>query len=76
MKQQKNRLRRIASNQVTTPEGRCLIQYVVELENGTLANLFPLSRELPNTEWFQGEIVLQQQTDGSVRAYYKGKAIT
>ena len=76
MKQIKpTRLRRIASNEVITPEGQSLIQYVVELWDGYVERYFPLQQEMSNTEWMQGQIILKKDTKG-IRAYYKGISIT
>ena len=75
MKQKKTQLRRIASNEVLTPEGRCLKQQVVELADGVVFRLYPLEMELANTEWLQGRMVLRKEND-SVRAYYNNKPLT
>jgi hypothetical protein len=76
MKQTKIQFRRIASNEVITPEGQCLIQHVVELSDGIVSSLYPLTMEQANTEWMQGRLVLVKSPDGLVRAYYKNKPLT
>ena len=76
MSHSNNPIRRIASNQVITPTGHCMTLQVLELRDGLLVDLYPLTHEMANTQWFQGEIVLRKCDDGAVRAYYKGKPIT
>jgi len=76
MKQAKTVFRRIASNEVLTPQGQCLSQQVMELTDGVVTNLYPLVQELSNTEWMQGQIVLKSCPNNIVHAYYKGKKLT
>lgn len=76
MKRKKTVFRRIASNEIVTHEGLCLIQHVVELENGIVSRLYPLEMELANTEWFQGRLILKKDNDGQVCAYYKDNPLT
>ena len=76
MRQAKTVFRRIASNEVITPEDQLLFQQVIELTDGVVTNLYPLVMEIPNTEWMQGRLVLRKCADGLVRAYYKGKILT
>ena len=76
MRQAKTVFRRIASNEVLTPQGQCLSQQVIELTDGVVTNLYPLVQELSNTEWMQGQIVLKSCPNNIVRAYYKGKILT
>ena len=76
MKQNKTQFRRIASNEVETPEGRCLRQQVIELTDGVVSRLYPLERELANTEWLRGRLILRKDSDDSVRAYYDDKPLT
>ena len=76
MKQAKTVFRRIASNEVITPENQCLFQQVIELTDGVVTNQYPLVMEIPNTEWVRGQLVLRKCADGLVRAYYKGKILT
>ena len=73
----KTPLRRIACNELITPEGQCLTLCVVELsDDGQVVRHYSLSKELPHTEWWQGRLNLRRDGDGIVRAYYKDKAIT
>ena len=76
MKQKKTQLRRIASNEVLTPEGKCLTLQVVELSEGVVSSLYPLQMEQASTEWFQGRLILKKESDDSVRAYYNNKPLT
>ena len=76
MRQAKTVFRRIASNEVMTPENQCLFQQVIELKDGVVTNLYPLVMEIPKTEWVQGRLILRKGADGFVRAYYKGKILT
>lgn len=76
MKQKQTVFRRIASNEVVTPEGQILRLQVVELTDGVVSSLYPLEAEQASTEWFRGRMVLLKDDDGSVRAYYNYKPIT
>ena len=76
MKQRKTVLRRIASNEVVTPEGQRLTQHVVELSNGVVSRVYPLLMEQANTEWMRGRLVLEKDSDNLVRAYYNDKPLT
>lgn len=78
MEQQKKiPYRRIASNELITLEGKSLTRCVVELsEDGQVIRHYFLTRELPYTEWMQGQLKLSLDDDGKVRVYYKGKPIT
>ena len=75
MKQTKTQFRRIASNEVVTPEGQCLKQQVVELTDGVVSRLYPLEMEQANTEWFVGRVILKESDDGHIQAYYNNKPI-
>lgn len=68
------RSRRIASNELITPEGKLLTQQVVLLEEGFVVRTHPLEKEEANTEWFQGQIILKREKDG-IRAYYKNQQL-
>lgn len=67
--------RRIACNEVMTPEGQSLTLCVITLEQGYVVRMHPLDGEEPQTEWLQGKIVLKRQNSG-LRAYYNGKLLT
>ena len=67
--------RRIACNELITPEGQCLTLYSVEISEGFVTGQFPLLQETANTEWMRGRVVLRKDDDGRVRAYYQEKLI-
>ena len=67
--------RRIASNEVTTPEGQILTRYVVELaEDSTVCDLYPLTQEMAFTEWMQGRLEVRNE-NGCRRVYYNNKLV-
>ena len=73
MKQMK-RTRKIASNELLTPEGKLLTLQVVLLEAGYVVNMHPLEKEGAGTEWLQGRIELKRDELG-IRACYKGQEL-
>lgn len=72
---QKKRLRRIAANVVVTPDMTCFAPGVVEMGNGIVNKVFPLTRELPFTEWTGGKVSVRRCADGTAVAYKDGKRI-
>lgn len=62
-------MKRYASHFVILPEQDYLKQHVVELENGYVVNVFPLTEELEDIEWLPGAIYLAQ-TEGGLTATY------
>ena len=76
MNQKMQRLRRIASNELITLEGKCLTQQVVELsEDGQVVRHYSLQTEMAHTEWMQGRLSLKRNEDGKIYAYYHNKPI-
>jgi len=73
-KKQRRRIR-IASNQLKLSTGEVLRQQVVEIQSGVVVKYYPLQEELPQTEWWSGLILLNQENDGTMTAYYNGKRI-
>lgn len=71
-----NRPRRIASHQTVSEDGSTLTLHVVEIRCARVTALYPLTQELPFTEWFSGTIVLRRDEGGVLRAYYKEKLLT
>ena len=67
--------KRIAVNSVVTPEGTVLSPAVIEFEEGVVAKVYPLERELPFTEWLGGTVTLQEDADGRLTAYKDGEKI-
>ena len=75
MNQAQKHLRRIASNEVTTPEGQTLTRYVVKLaEDGTVCDLYPLTQEMAFTEWMQGRLEIKDE-NGRRCVYYHNRLI-
>ena len=57
------------------PDGSILQQAVVEIQEGRVVNYFEFREELPMTEWLGGEIRVERDEDGILRALRKGKNI-
>ena len=69
------KLRKIAANQIVLQDNSLLTLAVVEISNGEVTKWYPLTQELPNTEWFGGQILLKDDDNGVLRAYYNDKVI-
>ena len=68
--------RRIACHEIASTEDNSLMKLaVVEIRSGEVIRCYPLSGELPCTEWMPGRIVLQRDDKGLVRAYYNNVII-
>ena len=62
--------RRIASHAVLTPEGQRLTLQVVEIGvEGEVLDYYPLTRELPMTEWTHQAVQLKYSPTGRLLAY-------
>ena len=57
------------------PDGSILQQAVVEIQEGRVVNYFEFREELPMTEWLGGEIRVERDEDGILRALWNGKVI-
>lgn len=57
------------------PDGSILQQAVVEIQEGRVVNYFEFREELPMTEWLGGEIRVERDEEGSLRALWNGKNI-
>lgn len=57
------------------PDGSILQQAVVEIQEGRVVNYFEFREELPMTEWLGGEIRVERDEDGILRARWNGKRI-
>ena len=68
-------LRRYGAHQVILPDGSILQQAVVEIQEGRVVNYFEFREELPMTEWLGGEIRVERDEDGILRALWNGKRI-
>lgn len=67
--------RRCGAHQVILPDGSILQQAVVEIQEGRVVNYFEFREELPMTEWLGGEIRVERDEDGILRALWNGKVI-
>ena len=68
-------MRRCGAHQVILPDGSILQQAVVEIQEGRVVNYFEFREELPMTEWLGGEIRVERDEDGILRALWNGKYI-
>ena len=57
------------------PDGSILQQAVVEIQEGRVVNYFEFREELPMTEWLGGEIRVERDEEGILRALWNGKVI-
>ena len=56
-------MKRYASHYLFLPGVGYLKQYAVEMEEGCVIRIFPLSEEIENTEWLPGVIVLLPESE-------------
>ncbi len=68
-------MRRCGAHQVILPDGSILQQAVVEILEGRVVNYFEFREELPMTEWLGGEIWVERDKEGILRALWNGKVI-
>lgn len=68
-------MRRCGTHQVILPDGSILQQAVVEIQEGRVVNYFEFREELPMTEWLGGEIRVERDEEGILRALWNGKVI-
>lgn len=68
-------MRRCGAHQVILPDGSILQQAVVEIQEGRVVNYFEFREELPMTEWLGGEIRVERDEEGILRALLNGKVI-
>ena len=68
-------MRRCGAHQVILPDGSILQQAVVEIQEGRVVNYFEFREELPMTEWLGGEIQVERDEEGILRAMWNGKVI-
>ena len=67
--------RRCGAHLVILPDGSILQQAVVEIQEGRVVNYFEFCEELPMTEWLGGEIRVERDEEGILRALWNGKKI-
>ena len=68
-------MRRCGAHQVILPDGSILQQAVVEIQEGRVVHYFEFREELPMTEWLGGEIRVERDEEGILRALWNGKVI-
>ena len=68
-------MRRCGAHQVILPDGSILQQALVEILEGRVVNYFEFREELPMTEWLGGEIRVELDEEGILRALWNGKVI-
>lgn len=68
-------MRRCGAHQVILRDGSILQQAVVEIQEGRVVNYFEFREELPMTEWLGGEIRVERDEEGILRALWNGKVI-
>lgn len=68
-------MRRCGAHQVILPDGSILQQAVVEIQEGRVVNYFEFREELSMTEWLGGEIRVERDEKGILRALWNGKVI-
>ena len=68
-------MRRCGADQVILPDGSILQQAGVEIQEGRVVNYFEFREELPMTEWLGGEIRVERDEEGILRALWNGKVI-
>ena len=68
-------MRRCGAHQVILPDGSILQQAVVEIQEGRVVNYFEFREELPMTECLGGEIRVERDEEGILRALWNGKVI-
>lgn len=68
-------LRRIAANRIILDDKQ-LTQCVIEIEGDIVKSYYPLTDELPFTEWLGGTITLTKYKDGTIRAFKDGKQLS
>ena len=68
-------MRRCGAHQVILPDGSILQQAVVEILEGRVVNYFEFREESPMTEWLGGEIQVERDEEGILRALWNGKVI-
>lgn len=68
-------MRRCGAHQVILPDVSILQQAVVEIQEGRVVNYFEFREELPMTEWLGGEIRVERDEEGILRALWNGKVI-
>jgi len=71
----KRKLRRIACHEIVLEDRSSLSLAVLEIQQGRILRYYPLTQELPFTEWVAGRIVLKRDEEGIMHAYYNNEMI-
>ena len=71
----KKNFRRIASHEIVLENGSRLTQSVLELWQGVAIRCYPLTEELPQTEWVSQSVSLRRDEAGLLRAYVNNKVL-
>ena len=71
----KKDFRRIASHEILLENGSRMKQSVVEIQSGVVTRWYPLTEDLPHTEWFAERICLSRDAEGLLRARVNNKVI-
>lgn len=66
--------RKIAAHEVVH-DGDTLPMHVVVLTNGIVTDMFPLTEEIPSTEWYVGRIEIRKDENGQLMAFHNNKRI-
>ncbi len=69
-------VRRIACAELLTPQGLLATPHVVEISQGSVVNYYPLTRELPFTEWTSCQLSLREDEDGRLTLWKDNEPIT
>ena len=69
------KLRKVASNKRALPDGQIQTLSVVEICDGQVTALYPLTQEQPFTEWVGGCLSLRRDEQGLLRCYYQDRII-
>ena len=75
MNPKKRMLRRIASNKIQLEDGSILSQSVVEIQHESVLSSYPLTQELPHTEWLPGCVQLSRTAEGYLLIKHNGTII-
>jgi len=67
--------RRIASNLIRLEDNSTRTLSVVEIQQNEVAACYPLTQELPHTEWLPGCVTLRRDDKGQLVMEHNGKVI-
>lgn len=64
-----------AAYEVIKPDGEILHQALVVISEGRVVDYYEFRDELPMCEWLGGTIEVKRDSEGILRAFWKGKII-